>query len=74
MNEFDVVFCGRATPNPKFVLAPKNRWNLMPVAASVNAVVILVWQITVDEKINARRIRSCIPDDLLLEAMMYSDS
>jgi hypothetical protein len=36
MNDVDAVFVERATPKPKFVRAPKKRWNWIPVAWSVN--------------------------------------
>jgi len=37
MNDFDAVSVERAMPKPKFVRAPKKRWNWIPVAWSVNA-------------------------------------
>lgn len=39
MKEVDVVSVDMAMPKPKFVRAPKKRWNWIPVAWSVNAVV-----------------------------------
>ena len=48
---------GSAKPKPKFVLAPKNRWNWIPVAWSVKGV--LCWAATPeaeDRKARARQV------------------
>lgn len=61
-----VGFSGRAIPNANWVLAPKKRWNWIPVAGSVKAVVVCA---VVGVRM-LKRVRARSNGDVVEETMM----